>query len=1413
MAETKNSFLRGKMNKDLDDRLLPNGEYRDALNISVGKSEDKSVGSLQNVLGNSLLTMPGPSGTVPFETNDGLVCIGILEDNENARVFQFLTDYTDPSPSNINLPTGTTEMKITVYNASNNASPYVTLVSGDFLNFSTTNLITGVNLIENLLFWTDNRNQPRKINVDSALNNPATSTTPYYTKVEQIAVAKYAPFKAPTLYEEVSITTTADASMLSLGQTIIKVPSPNTLTIGDQLVNEDIPVNAGDFSVIIKKGIPSLGVQQIYLAGNYVIPASTPLTFYRTTMTSSSSDSNINGNDNFLIDKFVRFSYRFKFDDNEYSLMAPFTQPIFIPLQKGYFTSGDEEAAYASTVLEWMQNAANGVRLNIEMPDIGNNILSSYKIKSIDILYKESDSLAVKVVETIPIIVVQQTSPTTSLYTYTYNSQKPKKTLQEAEIVRVYDKVPIRALAQESAGNRIMYGNFVNQSTPPANLNYNIQVLEKNTPRTSWYEYPNHTLKQNRTYQVGVILADKFGRQSSVILSNASPFAAIEDIVFGASSVFFPYKNDSWDIPVKNWLGDVLSITFNSTITSVRDENLYTPGLYANVSGSIPNSSNGFQILSSTIIGNLYEFVLAEALPPFPPPGTTDPQRNYPDVGNFLKGKYTDYVEVTAVTFDPLIPDIITVTTSGPISDLYAYNPVNDPDIKYSYSINELGWYSYKIVVKQTEQDYYNVYTPGMLAGYPINQTFKIDGTQIDYTIFPPNEEDTTCHFVLINDNINKVPRDLSEVGPNQRQYRSSVRLWGRVENVLLNPMSVDPAPITTNRQYYPGTTPDIVSTIAPTTDLDFIATSLQNNPLGSAEFNLYQFNTSPLVARVSTVNQVGVVGNYVPSTTPTDPSSDRSMSPFLGVYETDATESLLDIFWETSTSDYISNLNWDINVGSNGVVGFSAITFLYNEDQPINEDDWIFDTGTIDSSWITDPFWFINSSGVIVDEIDSVLFQVLDRDGTNVTTNFDLVEGPLLGDGFFRIKIVNNNFFFGSDVENTGSFKFRFFVTNTVSPDTYTVDLNTDAYIFKISNSAPSITIPTADDLIYFVPINQPSETGNILIDSVGKNGNSSTGTAYNAAELFWTLASTIPVSDFSFSIDSNTGNIRLSNSTPTEGITTFNIGLRDSTDLDGFSSPAPNPLFPSQGSLSTNLTVNFEVENRKVWCSNWNTLWIAGGGGYRLNSSGEINIWRMLKPGEEIVGCTLQLRAYRQQGEVGFTTVTNPTTLIIDETTVGRLTWPVAVNLKFVPTGTSISWVEELRFTGTITVNGPGGTRVINETFDSIGRVGSGTYTSISQECIYFPDDVVGPVPTPYTPEWCADWEITNISTSTPIYWLGLANDANEIIGNVLPAGASVSSSVLPGGYPKVRIGSLRATGQGGVLSDITYGLSVSC
>ena len=51
MPEIKHHFRSGKMNKDLDERLVPNGEYRDAQNIEISTSEGDDVGTIQNVRG------------------------------------------------------------------------------------------------------------------------------------------------------------------------------------------------------------------------------------------------------------------------------------------------------------------------------------------------------------------------------------------------------------------------------------------------------------------------------------------------------------------------------------------------------------------------------------------------------------------------------------------------------------------------------------------------------------------------------------------------------------------------------------------------------------------------------------------------------------------------------------------------------------------------------------------------------------------------------------------------------------------------------------------------------------------------------------------------------------------------------------------------------------------------------------------------------------------------------------------------------------------------------------------------------------------------------------------------------------------------------------------------------------------
>jgi hypothetical protein len=74
MPEFIHNFTKGKMNKDLDERLVPNGEYRDALNLDLANSEGSNVGALQNVKGNSQIPYKSVTNYLIDWTNP--VCIG-----------------------------------------------------------------------------------------------------------------------------------------------------------------------------------------------------------------------------------------------------------------------------------------------------------------------------------------------------------------------------------------------------------------------------------------------------------------------------------------------------------------------------------------------------------------------------------------------------------------------------------------------------------------------------------------------------------------------------------------------------------------------------------------------------------------------------------------------------------------------------------------------------------------------------------------------------------------------------------------------------------------------------------------------------------------------------------------------------------------------------------------------------------------------------------------------------------------------------------------------------------------------------------------------------------------------------------------------------------------------------------------
>ena len=1087
------------MNKDLDDRLIPNGEYRDAQNISVGKSEDDDIGALENVKGNIIQSIPG------FTYPANLEVIGQFTDNNNSIIYFFLTNNT-PSAA------GTSHYVFSFNIKEDGSTAWLLLLTGSFLNFSTTNPIYGVNLVENLLFWTDNRNQPRKINVDKASKSASpTASNQYYTEEHQISVAKYNPWEPLTLLKSVVVTqaTGTAATTITLATANAAIKKGMDVVVKDQAGVTKVDANKYIYVTNIVGTAVTLNAQPTDQSNaNYTILSSDTVTFLATTMTGKNISLDFNDGDNwpgdpdFLEDKFVRFSYRFQFDDKEYSLMAPFSQPTFIPQQKGYFLNGDEDATFRSTILRFMQNGVQNVELIIPLPDIKNNLgelnNDTYKITAIDILYKESDARAVKVIDTIK----TDFTGTDNFHVYKYQSRKPYKVLPERQTVRVYDRVPVRALSQEVSGNRVIYGNFQSQHTPPAALQYNVGANAKSTTAfTTWAEYPNHTLKQNRNYQVGFILADKFGRQSSVILSNVDDGTVDGGAFFGGSTIYHPYKNSLEN--VKEWFGDALKVVVsgNGITSSVGQDGEGAPGLYADAIG------NGFNTTANTIGSTspfLYTFTLGSN------------QTDIPVQNSYLRGEFVDFVKVTNV--NATNAPIYVITTDGQVNSLTYSTNLNNPDIKFSYNLNNaLGWYSYKVVVKQQEQDYYNAYLPGFLNGYP-----SVTGvTPSPPPVFPTTENNKTAHVVLLNDNINKIPRDLTEVGPEQKQFRSSVRLYGRVNNTAASNAQFFPVSISaTQNQVLPlAMTAD---TIATASDLD-----MSSSDISTTNVPFYQLESNPLIARLATRDAGTTVGT---SSGIIGITAASTAGIFLTVAETEPVETALELFYETSTAGLIADLNADVNTGFDGVAGLSALSYSQGEEDPNDHP-------------VTAVFYPQNNQGVNILNTSIAagypIINVIDANSPSQTRATGNISNPS-GDfkivqsaQGYQIKTNNNSFVFGINGGTVEKYTFTLTWKTTAANASESQTVSNVALDNKIPNFTVGSSLPDVQVAA--------GETAVVTRGAVnGSATNSVTGLYYN-------ILATGNESGY-FSIN-QTGQITKSLSTPV-GVYNITVRIQDASN-----------------------------------------------------------------------------------------------------------------------------------------------------------------------------------------------------------------------------------------------------------------------
>ena len=509
MAKLQHTFVQGKMNKDLDERLVPNGQYRDAQNIQVSTSEGSDIGAVENILGNAIQNVRDDSAGVTtwpsgFGLGSSATCIGSGRDTQNEKIYWFVTSNTADIIFEYNQIT-----KV--------VSPVLVDPTGAILNFNTSNLITGVNILEGLLIWTDDLNEPRLIDIalfkagSDQGQNPLwqiTSVNGSSFIASDITVIKLKPETAPGFVAAASVrggngtgvspvTTVKNfTETIGGGAQAPLLPGTNTSIVCSVIPNWE----QDDVVVLRASQKNSEGYKEYFEVRATVRFDVTTTTAFLSILYVTLSLTSIEYTWDCLLEEkepmfnlaMPRFAYRWKYSNNEYSAYSPFTEAVFVPGPYSY----DPANAYN----EGMQN-------NLRVLTINGFQTAPKGVVSIDVLYKDSASTAIYRVDTIP---YTQTS-------FSITSELIYSILPSDQLIRSYDNVPTKAKAQELIGNRIVYGNYVQ--------NYDIGEavdIAVTAPATNIVTLltPEKTIKSQRAYQVGLVYQDAFGRETPVFTND-----------------------------------------------------------------------------------------------------------------------------------------------------------------------------------------------------------------------------------------------------------------------------------------------------------------------------------------------------------------------------------------------------------------------------------------------------------------------------------------------------------------------------------------------------------------------------------------------------------------------------------------------------------------------------------------------------------------------------------------------------------------------------------------------------------------------------------------------------------------------------------------------------------------------------
>ena len=714
MPRIKHVFSQGKMNKDLDERLVPNGEYREAMNIEVSTSEDDGVGAVRSLQGNHslqgkysdkiyqgdkpvcigsiadgqndsfywLTTGTGTTNRVFRDTgtvntaqqpifeinppptdeygakgftaksvifrsqNDGALTvdtvipvfvdlyeisridftldIGVLTDQiildsiedaeqiipgmlveaqevrPNGITYNYFPDYMFVKDVDVANKTITLSHEILLTVTSPYPGPQVLIFKRDpVLKFSQNRLITALNIIDDMMLWTDDYSEPKKINITrSILGTEAHGDQHTILIVNETEVM-------PIEERHVVVVRPAPENQLN----IEPIRDGRTGVIDSTTTIDFVPGESQHVNVTLaSSSAPNYSVGDTLLLASTTSPPPSPLPdgyhlrarvvkIWSSTSTSlkvkllllhkDSLTPTYQGTFDVLLEeeteslfelKFVRFAYRYKFADGEYSPASPFTDIVFNP---GRYHYAPNEAYNKGMV-----NNIKELKLSnfTTLPDMPEDVVQ------IDILYKEEISPNIYSIDSLkPNDPLDSNSENPwSLDEYVVTSENIYAALPPDQSLRHWDAVPKMSKSQEIVANRLIYANYVrgHDMLDVSGDSVKPMVVGSYEPRYGDWDtlidttIGRRSLKSIRTYKLGVAYIDDYGRQTPVFTNTEASITIpkTESLSANILSTSIDSQPPEWARSYKIFVKETTNDYYNLSVDRVyeaKDDNVW----------------------------------------------------------------------------------------------------------------------------------------------------------------------------------------------------------------------------------------------------------------------------------------------------------------------------------------------------------------------------------------------------------------------------------------------------------------------------------------------------------------------------------------------------------------------------------------------------------------------------------------------------------------------------------------------------------------------------------------------------------------------------------------------------------------------------------------------------------------------